>query len=721
MPYADDLYSGRDGPDSGDDGDDQHLSPSDGYFAASSSGSHVPQVMVQDPDVARRHADDAAAKAREAAAHHPPPPSSTSTIPRSTLIHARPPSVYSDAPPAYSPSASTPLSPTTNRQDNDDSDDAASRHSIPANYNTFGPPSTTMGSPRHAEYDPLLGRNPQSMSGRPADEEAGTSPPWKHNYRSIRSRLPAWLNWKVVLGGIILLAIALAFIATPFSGAQDKESTLKPAKPIDSTPGEPGEGPSAPGNAPIFSPSYCRDAKFRFDDLLLPLDAHSAKDITFIEDLYDGEGRSSVSVSGSVTIRQAKDGQKPEMRMQMVTDYEDLRLKVVLDNSAQLMKISVPRRTDSDFPPRLPCLEIRTTIWLPADAKVGKLNVDVISLGIYTLDDLSLELTNMLTLSSISGDIGSGMSSIDQSLTMPSSYATPPNAYKLNSRVVKVGTTSGKIGGHYPLYDILDLHTTSGNIDVSITPHEILSSAPESAALTIHTTSGSIHAAMPIRSTSNVPDRDYVTSIKGVSGTLHLDLIQGSKTVIKTTSGGVDLILLPVIDLGSHSPSSPATLETSTTSSHLNVEILDPIWFGSANTIPTREIKPTPYEPVGDGSPLNSLLPPSVGGDLVTAIAGSSTAARKSGNSQSLNLLKATHKTTSGSIVLHYPEAWQGDLHAATTSGSIKITGRDVHKISGHDGWVGHDITVRKGSSGNASKTEVSTLSGSVQAYLGLA
>jgi len=700
MPYADDMDSA-----------DEHLSPSDGYFASSSSASRVPPVMVQDPDVERRRADDAAAKEREATAANVPLASpSTSTIPRSTLIQARPPSVYSDAPPAYSPSASISLlSPTSNHRDHhhdNDNDSYRSSHTTaPRTYNTFAP---AMGSPRHPEQDPLLSRSYQSMGDRPADEETGFLSPWKKRRDSIRSRLPAWLTRKVIIGGAILFVIILVLGVSSTSSSQNKESTLKPSRPIATTPGAPGDDLHSPGNSPIFDPVYCKDAKFRFDDLSLPLNARSGKDVAFIEDLYDGEGRTSVSVSGAVVIRRAKDGQAPVMHMQMVTDYEDLRLKVVVDNSAQLMKISVPRRTHSDFPPRLPCLEIRTTIWVPADASLGELGVDVISLGIYTLDDLSLKLTNAMKLSSISGDIGSGLSSMDASLKMPTGYSTPPSTYKLDSRIVRVGTTSGRIGGHYPLYDILDLHTTSGSIDASITPHEVLDSAPKPATLTIHTKSGSIHAEMPIRLTSSVPDRDYVTDIRGVSGSVRGNLVQGSHTYVQTTSGSQELTLLPVLDLGSRSPSNPATLETIIVSSHLTVEILDPVWFGNANTIPARETTPSPYFPIGDHSPLDAVLPPSAIGPF-----------SRSSSTQVLNLLKATHKTTSGSITLRYPEAWEGDLHASTISGSIKITGKDVHKIGGHDGWVGSDITVRKGPSDKASNTEVETTSSSIQVALG--
>lgn len=206
MPYADDMYSA-----------DEHLSPSDGYFASSSSASasRVPPVMVHDPDVERRRADDAAAKEREAA-----PSPSTSTIPRSTLIQARPPSVYSDAPPAYSPSTS--LSPTSNHHHDNDGN-SNNRTTAPRSYNTFAP---TMGSPQHAEQDPLLSHSYQSMGDRPADEESGFLSPWKQRRDSIRSRLPAWLTRKVVIGVAILFVIILVLGLSASSGSQDKVSSL---------------------------------------------------------------------------------------------------------------------------------------------------------------------------------------------------------------------------------------------------------------------------------------------------------------------------------------------------------------------------------------------------------------------------------------------------------------------------------------------------------------
>ncbi|KXJ86704.1 hypothetical protein Micbo1qcDRAFT_236770 [Microdochium bolleyi] len=694
MPYSDNLYSA----DAGADTDQHVLSPSDGYFSSSATGSapshatpHVPNVMVADPSLEQRTADEADSKARESYTPHPArasspsAPTTTSSVPRSTLIHARPPSVYSEAPPAYSPSASSPASPTSPLNDTTSNN---------RSYNTF---SATMGSSQEAEYDPLLGRRtPQSMTGRPADVEAGMPRRWGNNdnsgnnNNSIRSRLPSWArNWKAIVGGIILLAIVLGLIAGPAHNSGN-DSTIVPSHPIETRPGEPEYHSPSDGNGPLFTPKHCKDAKFRFDDLLLPLDATHGKDLSLVQNLYDGEGRSYLSVSGAVTIRQAKDGQSPEIRLQMVTDYEDLHLKVTLDNPAQQMTVGVPNRVQGDYWDKPPCLEIQATVWLPADAKLGQLNVDVISLGIFTLDDLSLHLAKLLKLTSVSGNIGSGLQSADQVLRLPASqYAAPPGSYVLDSRVVKVHTTSGRIDGHYPLYDVLDLHTTSGNIGVSITPHDELSSAPRSAELTVGTTSGTVHANMPIEegggagASSKIPRRNYAVTIKGTSGTIGARLVQGSNTYIRTTSGTLDLTFLPVIDVGKYSPKIPVSLEASTTSSHIDLKILDPVWFGT-------------------GSSSTADVPVASGGGQV------------------LDMLKASYKTTSGSVSLRYPQSWEGELHAATTSGSIEVRGRDVQKISYDKGWVGQEILVRKGAAGSGTRTEVRTMSGSVKAVLGL-
>jgi hypothetical protein len=239
MPYSDNMYSMNDDS----DGEDhtRQLSPSDGYFLASSSNvtPRIPNVFIPDPTKEQRTETGAESKAREAdeegllrsqtdsRSHHSessfPQPSSqlgqAATAPAcaSSLHHhqsaaysqssasqtssqlspsqAQSHSVYADAPPAYSPSLISPISSaSTSQQDR------------LRNYNTFNIRGI-MGAPG-VESQRLLGSHPESM-GAPVDEERGT-PSWA---RRVRRRIPAWLGWKYALLGVVVLIVSVAFLA----------------------------------------------------------------------------------------------------------------------------------------------------------------------------------------------------------------------------------------------------------------------------------------------------------------------------------------------------------------------------------------------------------------------------------------------------------------------------------------------------------------------------
>jgi hypothetical protein len=249
MPYSDNLYSTL-----GDSDDEDYagqLSPSDGYFASSSTSNAVPtvpNVMVTDPTLQDLESS-AESKAREAseerrsnterarqrryvastysrepdqsergsAASFPssgryyptlPHTYSQSSAPRTALrtdsSQGRTASLYSDAPPAYSPSPTTPLSASSSN---------SGHPNQPRNYSTF---STIMGVPS-IENERLLSRDPESMGDTPNDEEV-TPPMWS---RRFRRRLPAWLNWKMILLALILLAISAGFLFSSFRVIED--------------------------------------------------------------------------------------------------------------------------------------------------------------------------------------------------------------------------------------------------------------------------------------------------------------------------------------------------------------------------------------------------------------------------------------------------------------------------------------------------------------------
>lgn len=240
------------------DGDEaDQLSPTDGYFTANSSSNgvpRVPNVMVTDPTL-QQSETNAESKAREAdqerllstpqrhaqvqpglssrsdsssaydqstvpsarsySTTQPTHTSSTSYAPSSATApnsapasrqtlptfssRGRTASLYSEAPPAYTPSSSSPLSP-------------ASPSNQARNYGTTTSITTAASANMGVEDERLLGRDPESMA-EPDDEEI-RRPVWS---RRMRRRLPLWLNnWRMLILGVVLLLVTVGFLASTY-------------------------------------------------------------------------------------------------------------------------------------------------------------------------------------------------------------------------------------------------------------------------------------------------------------------------------------------------------------------------------------------------------------------------------------------------------------------------------------------------------------------------
>ncbi|KAI1412450.1 hypothetical protein F5Y13DRAFT_180200 [Hypoxylon sp. FL1857] len=725
MPYSDNLYSNP-GGDSESDGESyaDQLSPSDGYFASSSSSSHVvptvPNILVPDPTLHQTPESDAESKkAREADEerfssntqraedyyynHHHPIGSgnsqelgqleqraASSTTPRQpqyspTFAHTyspssasrapfrpyptrgRTPSVYSDAPPAYSPSPTSPFSHTSQQQ-------TQSR-----NYNTF---SSTMGVADTIEGERLLGRDPESI-GQPEDMEVGRTPHWT---RRVRRRLPTWLNCRIVALGLIVLVVSIGFLAGSFRIVQegDHKKTIG-AQPVVVPPDSAKEPVTEPGTdepvvAAPFQPTYCEDAQYRFDDQVLDLSFDRNRNVIFIEDQKAHSGRSQVRVAGQVDVRRLDSGGSPRLVLEIVTNDKGVLLDVYSDADAQAMKVSVPKKYDPVDPQVWPCVEMRATVWVPEDAQLGMLQLGVVHLDVLLLDDLSLHVAEYAKISSIVGNIISGAdrpivynSTGMMSMVPEFTFVPAKDGYLFDSRIIEVTTTSGQIDGNWPLYDMLGLHTTSGDIKVSITPQEELKEDPKSAVLSLSSISGVVHAVEPVHTPRRIPLRDYLVDIKSTSGGIHGAFAFGAGIELKSTASDIALDLLPVMNAYNVSASAPAQLETATTSGTTAVRVLEPIWYGATGAMGSRP----------------------------------------------LNCLQAVHKSTSGDIGLRYPQAWEGDLYAETTAGRLRVKGRDVKIIRSVKGWPGQKLEARKGPGGPGSVVQVHALMGNLDAVVG--
>lgn len=547
-----------------------------------------------------------------------------------------------------------------------------------------------MGVADSIENERLLGRDPESM-GQPEDGDLSHTPHWT---RRVRRRLPTWLTWKTAVLGLIVLIVTIGLLASSFRifKEDDHKKTIgaEPVKQIP--PGSEKEPVTDPGaDEPVvaspFEPSYCRDAQYRYHDQILSLDFDRNHNISFSQDTHAQSGTSRVRVAGQVNVRRLDAGGSPRLVLEVATNDHNILLNVYADEHAQAMKVSVPQKYEPSQPGgNKACVEMRATIWVPEDADIGELALRVAQLDILAFDDLSLHVNSYARIESIIGDVRSG---VDSRLSYNESRFTPNvpdytfvparTSYVFDARVIEVSSTSGDITGNWPLYDMLGLHTTSGTVTVSVTPHNESETDPKAAVLSVSTISGFIQVTQPIMSPEQIPLRDYLVDVQSKSGGIQGALAFGAGIDLKTASSDIALNLLPVVNVDQVSAANPAQLETATTSGTTAVRVMEPLWFGASGPGPG-------YWPAAP---------------------------------RPLDCLEAIHKSTSGSVGLRYPQAWEGTLTASALSGSLNIRGKDVRITRPAGIYPGSRLEARKGNSDSGSLIDVKTLSGSMNAIIG--
>lgn len=180
-----------------------------GVDSLSSSGPDNSAVAVTSFDPSASAAGPRSFYSSQPGLHHTYSQSSSAaesqTPPLRTLpsSRGRTASVYSDAPPAYTPSPTSPLSPNS-QQDQDHN----------RTYSTFTPIMGRPG-PDVVEQEGLLAREPESMADYPGGDEESLMPSWR---RRVRRQLPPWLNYKIVLVSLALMGISAGFLANAFRG-----------------------------------------------------------------------------------------------------------------------------------------------------------------------------------------------------------------------------------------------------------------------------------------------------------------------------------------------------------------------------------------------------------------------------------------------------------------------------------------------------------------------
>ena len=213
-----------------------------------------------------------------------------------------------------------------------------------------------------------------------------------------------------------------------------------------------------------------------------------------------------------------------------------------------------------------------------------------------------------------------------------------PNVY---SRETIIRTSSGSITGKYPLYDLLSVHTVSGSIGIHVDPKGADAHAPAPASFIASTTSGSISVSYPINPDhAPIPNRDYRVAVKTISGTISGAYLHGTSSAFTTTSGSIAATLAPYTLI-----TDPTSIRTQSTSGSARLTLLPSLTSPEA---PMRN-------------------------------------------------LSSSHEHTSGSLHLHFPPRWEGEIDGETMSGSLDVKWDGVRIIRDRKHGPWRRLLARKG------------------------
>ncbi|EXK34977.1 hypothetical protein FOMG_10285 [Fusarium oxysporum f. sp. melonis 26406] len=698
-PYSDNLYSA----DSDDEPD--ALSPTDGYFHASSESSssrsgqnvpHVPNVLVEDPTQlsrdakiqeaererrllntggsAGRNPESTASSHENASGSENPIASTPPSPPRASPLFAHP----VDAPPAYSPSPTTTSPPTTVN-----------------NYQTFAS-TATMGRPE--ENRPLINHAPESMS---SPYNSAQQPSRWQQFKDSVSNFNIRKKVKTVLASLLIFSVVF-MIFSSFTMQSNHGSHSKPVEDND-----PVAPPADDGDDFDWNPSRtCLEKPQHSAHFIEEIDIQSDRNLSIIQRMVKSNDLKgwSTHVSGEVILRPVEDSSPASIELQVISNHDNLRVKADFNKTTQVFEIKVPRRVDWSSSDKAPCIQIRITVSAHRETILDHLNIETQQLDVNLKEGVVLGVQNGVNIRSASGDITSpGIKTIKGKEVVP---------YTLSSREIRIHTASGDVKGWYPLYDLLDIETASGDIITNIGPKPVNPQNVRPAEFRVRSASGTVKIDEPLTSAQKAarpdrefPPRDYTVDIITASGDITADVAASSLASFKSQSGDMKLQIWPVLDssLLTINEKAKPTVITDTKSGDTHVTILEPLWTSLATigeTIPPVK----PYDPT-DGSDPYIVLPE--GSEL----------AEISMARPVLSVLHSKHKSVSGKIELYYPNSWEGMFFANSISGSQEFKGKDVTVDHGRGSIPPHLISGRKGK--GFSQLDISTVSGDQFALLG--
>jgi hypothetical protein len=370
-----------------------------------------------------------------------------------------------------------------------------------------------------------------------------------------------------------------------------------------------------------------------------------------------------------------------------------------MTTEAQALKVVTPEFADlssgGDH-----CLSIEITVWVPSDASFENILVDATSLSIRFMDDLDAHVSNESKIEAYSGDIyfpSKNLSAVET----PKSPGKPPG---FSSREISVATASGDITGTVLLYDMVNIETDSGDIDITVLPQPAKHDGDSSVAqLTLGAASGNIRCRFPVYNVTKIPDRNYRTSVRTHSGDIQGDYVIGTEAIFEVNSGDLEIIALPTTFQSS-------SFSTKMNSGSAHISVLEPL-------IRHRNSSPLPADNINMGADDPYLIQP----PEILPIDSDASVAQSPAYERHLRRLTSSHSCTSGDQKIHYPNAWDGEITAVGITGNIKVGGDGVKTIKdSRKNWAYHEVVARKGPGAeSASRLNVHAVSGNLDVWVG--
>lgn len=431
----------------------------------------------------------------------------------------------------------------------------------------------------------------------------------------------------------------------------------------------------------------------------------------------------SPHVFGNVVIRPSeKSSGDGSIDVEIITSDESLHIDIDFDehDRTQILKITTPRSVERWSHKSRPCIQIRTTAWIPQKALLNGFETSTVQLNVGISEGLILGVEDRFKIDTGTGSVRTAGAGDD----------TDVNPYNVEAPYMSWSSVSGSVKGWFPLYNNLKIETVSGSITADVGLKETNLKRDGFPLLDVESVSGTVRVDENLQRILDAKDpakalpiRDYVNKIETSSGSITANLVTASKSSIDSISGTLRLQFLPLLDKQWADAGWKPSIVTSSTSGSTNYELLEPIYADLAS-VSDPESRFPPKMPK-DGKDKDKDLKDIIIKDedeeewsSLRVKRSRIAASRKEEriNDAALSFLKTSHESISGTMRLRYPTSWEGSFKASSISSNIKVRGKDV-EIHKRSGFMNKVVEGKKGN--GQSFINIDEMSGTVDLLIG--